>query len=680
MSENIRIFPSYSVSDYETVRLFFNSLKIRGYYVWLAQDEILPGDDWQLAIDETINKSNVFLFFLSDSYVNSQDKTKEMERIMGIRRQYPDQKILTIPVYTEDLDSETPFLLKSFAGVDCNRQGIENLIKALSRFEQRLQENYLSSARNSFIQPETRKNLLVSTIELTNVRCFEKLTINLQEDNQPIQWAMLLGDNAAGKSTILKSIALGLCNESEATALLAEMSGSFIRQDTDECCIKVSLKEVEQVSDQEKSQDTERLQSLSRALLNAFPTPSKLQKMVRLELDPNLLNFLPNFRHGLSEQVFVVVDWAESQGKVAELIDAARRANPDNLSLKQLDQQEKTQEYTITTEIIKQSEDSEIVRKTVEPDIDFLWSDIFICGYGANRSSQTFGSYESYQASDAVKSLFSSQVHFQNPELVLLRQNPKIRNRLESLLLEVLGLGDSEYQISYTDRGIEVSGAWGRQPLEVLSDGYRTTTEWILDFIGWLVQSNRLSNSSSIGGILLIDEIEQHLHPRWQRYIVQRLREQFPQTQIIASTHTPLVASGIVDVESGILLKLDRDEIQCFGVRVIDKNSLDGKRADQILASEAFGLATTRNPGSQDKIDRYVELLGIASRTEAEEAEVQQLKSQIQDSMQPGESSTAQLIAKGVSETLQEAGESISPELLDLQINQQLQKLSRPDI
>ena len=49
-------------------------------------------------------------------------------------------------------------------------------------------------------------------------------------------------------------------------------------------------------------------------------------------------------------------------------------------------------------------------------------------------------------------------------------------------------------------------------------------------------------------GIVLIDEIEQHLHPRWQRNIVYLLKESFPNVQFIATSHSPLVASNCQQV------------------------------------------------------------------------------------------------------------------------------------
>lgn len=153
-------------------------------------------------------------------------------------------------------------------------------------------------------------------------------------------------------------------------------------------------------------------------------------------------------------------------------------------------------------------------------------------------------------------SLFDDDTVLQNPQVVLLAQEARLRSRLEHRLLSVLMLDEPGYQVTCPRTGAEIHGPWGDHPLRSLSDGYRSTAQWVLDFLGWSIYAGRFANGSDIGGILLVDELEQHLHPRWQRHIVQRLRQQFPKTQIFASTHTPLVAAGTADIEAGRLLRL----------------------------------------------------------------------------------------------------------------------------
>jgi AAA15 family ATPase/GTPase len=453
--------------------------------------------------------------------------------------------------------------------------------------------HFIVEQKDKISRKGSGSTLIISKIEISNIKCFEKLTIESISHLQNILYVMLLGDNAIGKSTILKSIALGLCNESDAAALIkaSEMQGDFIRKGATEGYIKITL-------------------------------------------------------------------CRDSKAK-------------------------RPKKYTITTKITKKSEDApEIVRQETQPVENFPWADIFVCGYGAYRSKQADTSYEQYKAIDAVKSLFDHQTSLQNPELIALRylrQNPEIHSILEEKLLNILMLDPQTHAIHFTTRGLEIDGSWGRMPLQNLSDGYRSTTIWVLDFIGWLLHAERLLGNPDIGGILIIDEIEQHLHPRWQRYIVQRLRQQFPKTQIIASTHTPLVAAGIADVDQSMLLKLERNEENEISLKVIDKEQVAGKRADQVLTSDAFGLYTTRNERSHDDVDRYTKLLGKKTRNEDEEAELQQLRPIIQSRLSNSESPIEQSIEKAVKAALHSTITNVSPEMLDIETKRQLQALFHPE-
>ena len=58
--------------------------------------------------------------------------------------------------------------------------------------------------------------LYVSRIQLENVRCFDDIELALSEPGDTASWTVILGDNATGKSTLLRAIAMGLCDESSA--------------------------------------------------------------------------------------------------------------------------------------------------------------------------------------------------------------------------------------------------------------------------------------------------------------------------------------------------------------------------------------------------------------------------------------------------------------------------------
>ena len=82
--------------------------------------------------------------------------------------------------------------------------------------------------------------------------------------------------------------------------------------------------------------------------------------------------------------------------------------------------------------------------------------------------------------------------------------------------------------------------------IEQLSDGYRNLLALVLDFARRLAQANpNWENALEAPGVLLIDEIELHLHPGWQQRVIPNLREVFPNTQLIIGTHSPQVLTTV---------------------------------------------------------------------------------------------------------------------------------------
>ena len=82
--------------------------------------------------------------------------------------------------------------------------------------------------------------------------------------------------------------------------------------------------------------------------------------------------------------------------------------------------------------------------------------------------------------------------------------------------------------------------------LEQLSDGYRNLLAVVLDFARRLAQAHpNWENPLEAPGILLIDEIELHLHPGWQQSVIPNLRAAFPNTQLILTTHSPQVLTTV---------------------------------------------------------------------------------------------------------------------------------------
>lgn len=123
--------------------------------------------------------------------------------------------------------------------------------------------------------------------------------------------------------------------------------------------------------------------------------------------------------------------------------------------------------------------------------------------------------------------------------------------------------------------------------LEQLSDGYQSVVALAVDIMEVMLKHWDAVEDSE--GIVLIDEIDAHLHPRWRIEILELLRHVFPRVQFIVTTHDPLCLVGTLPKEVYIL----RRDHQTKQVTIEQKDVPRGLTADQILTGFWFGLAST---------------------------------------------------------------------------------------
>lgn len=181
-------------------------------------------------------------------------------------------------------------------------------------------------------------------------------------------------------------------------------------------------------------------------------------------------------------------------------------------------------------------------------------------------------------------------------------------------------------------------------PMRDISDGCRSIYATILDLVHGLYEvygSDGLFETSPEGnlvvarpGVVIIDEIEAHLHPSWQRDIPEWLKTHFPKIQFLVSTHSPLIAQA-ADENGLFILPLQSDEDQV--ARPATKAEYERIRwgtAHKTILGVAFGLKTTRTKWATRQMNRWQELnakqhegIPLAS---AEKREFSQLKKQLE--------------------------------------------------
>lgn len=204
--------------------------------------------------------------------------------------------------------------------------------------------------------------------------------------------------------------------------------------------------------------------------------------------------------------------------------------------------------------------------------------------------------------------------------------NGKSRRRFEIATESVnrlLPTGTRFHSVSDQGRVLfDVAGC--RVPTIQLSDGLRSILALGGDLVWRLLEAFPESEDPlAEEGVVLIDELDIHLHPVWQREIAGQMRELFPRLQFIVATHSPFIAAGAG--EDALTFKLRRQpESDTVVAEIVE--GLSSMDVDRILESEAFGLVSTYSPDTTRKIQQYESLIAKPQRNQNEEAQLAALR------------------------------------------------------
>lgn len=127
-------------------------------------------------------------------------------------------------------------------------------------------------------------------------------------------------------------------------------------------------------------------------------------------------------------------------------------------------------------------------------------------------------------------------------------------------------------------------------PFPALSDGYKAFIGWISDLLAHMVAVSKGRSLFDLTGIVLVDEIDLHLHPSWQRDVVAQLSRAFPNLQFVFTSHSPLVAAS-VQSENVIVTGIDEKGLPTLHRM---QESLYGRSVEAVLMSPYFGLDSAR--------------------------------------------------------------------------------------
>jgi hypothetical protein len=290
-----------------------------------------------------------------------------------------------------------------------------------------------------------------------------------------------------------------------------------------------------------------------------------------------------------------------------------------------------------------------------------------VFAYGAFR--QYLENSVSDSPAKAIVSLFKSDEILTNPEQWLLSLAEDDFIRVARALRDIFSV-DQTYDFIKREpskkRCILINGAAknaGKTPLSLASSGFRSLLGMLCEVMEGLLQDGVRSGAESfesIHAVVLIDEVEAHMHPRWKMQIMRGLRRALPGVTFIATTHDPLCLRGLKEGEAVVVRRVHDAAAESGALAekvelLVDLPDLTKLSVEQLLTSDFFGLVSTENSELEDAIDAYVEQTQGRQKdvpTGAAAPTPPALIREIADSLPLGKNTVQQLIEEALLEYL----------------------------
>ena len=180
--------------------------------------------------------------------------------------------------------------------------------------------------------------------------------------------------------------------------------------------------------------------------------------------------------------------------------------------------------------------------------------------------------------------------------------------------------------------------------LDELSDGFQSIVALTTDIMKGLQPRWKGQRADVAEGLVLLDEIGAHLHPRLKMRIVERIRCVAPRVQFIATTHEPLCLHGLADGEVAVLQRGPRGKIYLEP----DLPPIQGMKVDQLLTSEHFGLGSTIDPQVDDWLRAYYRLLSRDKLSPGKQAELKDLRAKLDEHHVLGQDERDRLVYEAI--------------------------------
>lgn len=420
--------------------------------------------------------------------------------------------------------------------------------------------------------------MYISSARIINIRSIERFSLRFKS-TEYAGWHVIIGDNGAGKSTLVRSLALALAGPTEAVALRQNWS-EWLRKGESKGSVNLNI-DYDKNLDKRKGKGKSVTNYFIQATINFKQSESRNVSIVEMHAPE---------RKGVDPKNYL---WGDGLGWFCASYGPYRRFSGGNKDYEKLF-------YT---------------NPKLAPHLSVFGEDVALTE--CLNWLQTL--HIKVLESKLDDQFLTNLIYFINNSGLL----------PHGAILEKI---TSDSVIFVDGNGFEIT-------VDQLSDGYRSILSMTFELIRQLVKAygvNNIFNQIQQGemcidlpGVVLIDEIDAHLHPTWQKQVGQWFVKYFPHIQFIVTTHSPLVCRACEQGtiwrlstpgsgnESGKITGIERD-------RLIYGNVLDA------YGTDVFGENISISETSNNMLAR-MSALNIKSITGSisvhEEKELQSLKS-----------------------------------------------------
>jgi predicted ATP-binding protein involved in virulence len=415
----------------------------------------------------------------------------------------------------------------------------------------------------------------IEELTIENIKCFDKTTIRFGTGKAPYPWVTLLGENGGGKSTVLQALGLLLAGPEGADQLLKRPEG-WLRDEARGGKVTVCIHKDKNDPGNFGVEKARNKFTYSYWITGSKRLEIESGKVKKIYTDPSIIENTDKILTWLRENALL----PKGKGWFGAGYGAFRR----------------------------------LTRKGGQINLPSMQNPIRYSNFLTQfEEDQPLTAFEQWLVSldyRVLKNGESGKTAARQRELGIAAINKLLP---EGSAFESV---DEDGRIWFRVNEARVSTL-------ALSDGYRSILALAGDLVWRLIEAFPDSKDPlKEKGVVLIDELDIHLHPTWQRQIPQWLRTVFPNIQFIVATHSPLIAAGAGKDAKTYRLSQDGDG----NITVLEIENIAFKGVDAILQSEAFGLVSTYSPEAEETMQTYLRLKGKHSPSQEEKQELSQIK------------------------------------------------------